>query len=84
MTGLMGAAVFALVVPAAFVLGCATGFLAAVGFLGGAALFFAAGGGLRVFDAFLAAGRDFAVFDAFLAADFLEADFFAAMVPSAD
>jgi hypothetical protein len=75
----MGAAAFALGVAVAFVLGGATGFLAAVDFLGGAALFFAAAGGLRVFDAFLAAGRDFGVFAAFFAADFLEADFDFAM-----
>jgi hypothetical protein len=84
MTGLGAGLVFALVAAAAFVLRGATAFLAAR-FLGVAAAFFPAARGLRVFAAFLAAVRDFRAFATFFAADFLEADFDAAMLlPLAD
>jgi len=75
------AAVFAWVAAAALVLRVAKAFLAAARLVRVAAAFFPAARCLRVFEAFLAATRDFRVFAAFFAADFLEADFDAAMFP---
>jgi hypothetical protein len=77
----VSAVLFALVTTADFVLRVAKDFLTAARLLRVAAAFFPVARCLRVFEAFLAAARDFRVFDAFFAADFLEADFDAAMLP---